>query len=347
MKPLTQTVTVVLTVNLIIAGFALAQAASTAPEPVSEPTSPSPPDTEAIEIVNIETRDQMQAAQNRTEAPKTAKQKATSLLSDLQMNLGRTLQPGSASRVLVIPASQIKIDALANIVEDMTIMGRIFNKQLGQTQLRQPWLAPDIFQHDSGMAEAVYLEGYGALFLRKVDFPLSPGPTVPAEEKQTHKENLDPVWEQTKQEMYDPEDARRRRVDRSEEKYNAEKVENLKTNIIKALKHATNIRGLKPDESVIFTVTGSSKPGNFTLTLTRTNQVIVHNKDQNVTRIVDVPLSGDLGLSSPTVLVVRAKRSDIEAFARGDSSLEQFRERVQIFTYPYLGGEADYGHFLF
>ena len=42
---------------------------------------------------------------------------------------------------------------------------------------------------------------------------------------------------------------------------------------------------------------------------------------------------GEMGLFSPTVLTIRVKKSDIDAFAAGELDFEQFRQKVQIFTY--------------
>ena len=42
---------------------------------------------------------------------------------------------------------------------------------------------------------------------------------------------------------------------------------------------------------------------------------------------------GGMGVSSATVLTIRAKKSDIDAFAKGEQDFEQFRRKVQIFTY--------------
>jgi hypothetical protein len=37
--------------------------------------------------------------------------------------------------------------------------------------------------------------------------------------------------------------------------------------------------------------------------------------------------------TSSTVLTIRAKKSDVDDFAKGELDFEQFREKVQIFTY--------------
>jgi hypothetical protein len=73
-----------------------------------------------------------------------------------------------------------------------------------------------------------------------------------------------------------------------------------------------------------------------------TGQVIVQNKDRRSMSIVTPSLPAGLGFSSSTVLIIRAKKSDIDAFAKDDLDLDTFRQRVQIYTYAPLteGSEA-------
>jgi len=42
---------------------------------------------------------------------------------------------------------------------------------------------------------------------------------------------------------------------------------------------------------------------------------------------------GEMGVSPATVLTIRAKKSDIDAYAKGEQILVQFEQKVQIFTY--------------
>ena len=271
---------------------------------------------------------------------------------------------GSTGTVLVIPSEQTNTEDLLTINEDMSVMSRIFEKSLEQdlvttvrssffiSRRRDPFSG--MYMGDgTGQIQSMYLQGYGALFLLKVDFPLSPLSDVQEQEQEqeTQKaEDGDPVWRQMRQEMYEPDKVdRRRRPDRPEEKYDAEKVENLKTTLIQALKHAANIRSLKPDESVILTVTGSGQATGRTITaVTRSgeNQIIVSERggDGNTrTRLVQGTSLDDIGSSSPTILVIRTKKSDIDEFAKGDLDFEKFRKRVQLLTYPLLGGADGYG----
>lgn len=271
-------------------------------------------------------------------------------------------QTGGSGTVLVIPSGQTNTEDLLKINEDMNVMSRIFEKNIGQARISTGYGSMFVSRNDPfsmfmgggrGGIQSIYLQGYGALFLMKVDFPLSPSPDIRDDEKETVKaEESDPVWQEMRREMYEPENVdRRRRTDRPEEKYDAEKVENLKTTLIKALKHAVNIRTLKQDESVILTIAGSGQAKGSTITaVTRSgeNQIIVSERvnDGNMrTRIVQGTSLDDIGLSSPSILVIRTKKSDIDEFAKGDLDFDRFRQRVQLLTCPLLGGAAEHGDY--
>ena len=267
---------------------------------------------------------------------------------------------GSTGTVLVIPSEQTKTEDLLTINEDISVMTRILEKNIQQARIgtapgnihihtQDPFAA--LFGGGRGGIQSIYLQGFGALFMMKVDFPLTPPPVMQDDDKETQKtEEGDPVWQKMRQQMYEPENVTRgRRTDRPEEKYDAEKVENLKTTLIKALKHAANIRSLKPDESVILTVTGSSEATGTTITSTMLsggNQILLQERTTDgkmMTKVVTGSALDDIGLSSPSILVIRTKKSDIDAFAKGDLDFDQFRQRVQLLTHPLLGGVAERG----
>lgn len=227
--------------------------------------------------------------------------------------------------VLVIPTAQMKPQDLAAITEDMNVMSRILDKKLG----RPPHLsAVSVIQFLSGNSqatEAIYFEGFGTLFLVKVKFPLAP-PLEVQEEKA--EEDVDPVWTQTKQEIYMPDSARRfasRIGDHLTEDYNNEKVEDLKRTLIEALKHAANIRNLEPDDLVTVVVSGS-EPG------IAVRRILVSSRSESVTR-QRPPWLSEMTSSAPTFLTILAKKSDIDAFSKDELNYDQFRQRTQIFTY--------------
>jgi hypothetical protein len=252
-----------------------------------------------------------------------------------------TMQGGAGGKVLVIPTAQIHPEEMVTLMEDMTVMRRIFNKKLVESNLKRtmPFIGmtlpgPISMSMGSDSPAAMYIQGYGALFMTNVDFPLSAPPET-EEKKQTKEEDTDPVWKQMRQEIFSPEQAVKHAPGRPEEKYDPEKVENLKATLIKSLVHAANIRGLKPDESVVITVTGSDNSSNVgRIILSKDNKVIV--KDGNVVQLLGSSDASDI--SAPTVLTIRAKKSDIDAFAKDQVDFNGFKEKVKVISYPSLSG---------
>ncbi len=326
MKSFIRVITIIVVLNLLLACSATAQTAS-----ATVPTAPTAVSQQVVSEVN-KTLD--------------------SRLSDwngkyIQLNIARAGRFGGEG-ILVIPTAEIKPQDMVTLMEDMTIMCRIFDKKSTQSypttgRYRSSLGFSMPFSRDSRSIKAMYVQGYGALFLTTVDFPLSPPPQT-EEKEETKEEDADPVWEQTKQEMFSPQEASRRTPERPEENYDADKVENLKTTLIKALKHAANIRALKPDESVILTVTGSGISSNVDkIVMNKNNQLLLHTKNRNIVQILGSPSLSDLGISSPTVLTIRAKKADIDAFAKGQLSFDQFTQKTLLLSYSYLGENIGVG----
>ncbi len=369
-KALTQTIIVFVAINLMTAGFALAQ--NVPDEGIRDTIAAEDADfarkqMEAAQKEAEVAQKQMEVAQKEMETQEkklqaqlkqllTAKKLVALQIPNLEVAAPRIplLGHGGSGAVLVIPAAQMKLEDLATITEDMNVMSRIFAKKLSQARLttgRGSWYVEDynpFLGRDSGTTEAIYLEGYAALFLMKVNFPLSPLPEE-KEEKETEEEDTDPLWTQMRQEIYAPEevDRRRRPDDRPEEKYDVEKVEELKETLIKTLKHAANIQALKPEQSVILTVIGGRSQSG-TRTTTRSygrssmSSSISRGRSSIVRRAPRVPTVAASLL--PTVLTICAKKSDIDAFAKGELNYDQFRQRTGIFaSYAKFGKEGSPG----
>jgi len=323
MKAFIKILTIIIVLTLIPAVSATAQI-TPAPDPAPIP-SPAPAPISASAPIAPVSRSNDAIVQART------------LLSTMTQQSG-------GGKVLVIPTTQIQPQDMVTLMEDMTVMCRIFDTKLAQSNLipRLPIIGrvtfPNPFSPDSQSMRAMYIQGYGALFMTTIDFPLSPPPQTEEQEK-TEEEDADPVWEQVKQEIFLPQGATRRAPVQPEEKYDPEKVENLKTTLIKALVHAANIRDLKPDESVILTVTGKTGRSSSVVIQadSRTNSYVISDKNNKTVRIYTGGLPDELANSSQTVLIIRAKKSYIDALAQNKIDFDEFREKVQILSYPCLG----------
>ncbi len=143
-------------------------------------------------------------------------------------------------------------------------------------------------------------------------------------------------------------------------------VEELKRDLITTLKHASNIRGLQPDEWVILTVIGGGRQsggvfggGGFMMggygggmggyggygvsggsssygggsMAGGMGGGMMGGMGGGMGAMGVMSGPGEIGISPATVLTIRAKKADIDNFAKGEQDFEQFRRKVQIFTY--------------
>lgn len=320
MKSLLQIITVLSTISLVTAGSTVAQ--ESRPEQLRQ----------AEETL---VRKQAELAEKIAELSRRSAELAAAdaqAQADLALQQVRRLTlPRARSgteEVLVILTAQTEAADLAKITEDLTIMSRILGKKLGRAQpapssvgqnLRIELLG-DLFRRSwragATQIEAMYAQGHAVLFFINVDFPLSPPPQVQTDKV---KEGGDHVWEQTRWEMAAsniPLEYMHQR-DAEARQYDKDVVEQLKTNLVKTLKHAANIRNLKADESIVLVVSGP-RPG-----------IVVAEHGDEPYRYQYL-LSDD---RSP-MLIIRAKKADIDAYSKDELDLDQFHQRVQILTSP-------------
>jgi hypothetical protein len=134
---------------------------------------------------------------------------------------------------LIIPEGEPKADTLLQTREDLAILSRILRKAAGRTD-GQPEAMGIVLSALPGLQQpqAMYLGGYGAVFVLNVQFPLAPAAEV---EKKPAEKTADTTWEEARRELYGP----KRSPDavwlmkaglRHEVAYNAERVARLNAN---------------------------------------------------------------------------------------------------------------------
>lgn len=319
MKTVIRTIIVCVTLNLMTAGFALAQNA------LEEAPQVRPVVILATEEPKMPSLPKPPLAPPEPPRPLPEPSPAVTFVASAWPQQYR----GSGA-VLVIPIAQMKPQDLAAVMEDMNVMSRILDKKLGRAP-RILTISPiRLFSSNSQATEAIYLQGFGTLFLIKVSYPLAPPLEV---QEAKAEEDVDPVWTQTKQEIYMPESTRTFGMRMGDhpaedyvEEYNAEKVEDLKRTLIKALKHAANIRNLGPDDLVTIVVS-CSEPG------IAVRHIHVSSRSSGVVTSRTPSWPNEMTSSAPTFLAIRAKKSDIDAFSKDELDYDQFRQLTQVFTY--------------
>jgi len=280
----------------------------------------------------------------------------------------RTAIASTAGRkVLVVPAEEVKTEELADIIEDMQIMSHILDERFKETRRIQGVFTDfgDFFGRDNRQTEATYLQGYGVLFSMEVNFAFTPPPKPQVQVTEQNAERVDSTWQQARQQVFSPGDSRRSRGSDSTEEYDSRMVEELKRDLITTLKHASNIRGVQPDEWVILTVIGGGRQasgfggGGFMMggmggyggmmgggygvsggssgygggMSGRMGGGMMGGMGGGMGGFSEPGVFSEMGVSPATVLTIRAKKSDIDSYAKDEQLLEQFRRRVQIFIY--------------
>lgn len=360
--PLTLTTTLALTV---LTGRPVLFADEAAPEP-KPPRPPSPPAAEAaaavaeagrqLELVKAQVAAALAQAEaagarslqlHRMAEPPEPSEPAAPL--PVFEAAGGVLQllggegRGNVPQALIVPAEEASESKLAELREDLAVFSRILGKAAGDERRRGQEMALGIVVSTFPTLrrpEALYLEGYGAVLLLSVPFPLA----APAAEKDAPAADkpADNLWERTRRELFgggpggptppgaDPfqgEFWERILPDAKGAPYDARRVEKLQRDLVEALQHGTHLRHVKPEEYLVVVVTGTSAAPRHEVRVERRlgrGGAAVTSREQVV---------AGTGVPGTETLVLRVKKAEADALAAGKISFEEFRQRVSVRSY--------------
>jgi len=256
-----------------------------------------------------------------------------------------------AGDAMVIRSSDPDAKAQAEMEEDLAVMVRVLDKavaeQLGEDR-RGRAMGINVFLSSAGSTpRAFYLEDYGAVFLLNVPLPLLPPPekAEPAKEKP----EADAAWEEARRELYGKEPflddvlgkALRFEVHgEAVPEYDAKKVDDLKEALLGALKNARNIRSLRPNDAITICVSGGPGGDVQRKSVVRVGEGDGDEKLETVTEEVAVFKGEGRATAGGSVLTLRVKKSDADAFAAGELDLPALEKRAKIALYAGGTGAA-------
>jgi len=243
------------------------------------------------------------------------------------------------NNALIVLSSSADAKAQPNLQEDLAVMSHILDKAIddkfgSEQPLRKAMGVELFFSPDAGSLRNSYFEGYGALFLLRVNFPLLPPPAKT--ETQKEEPPVTSAWEEARQEVLGAPGAPGPNPAPAEP-YSEEKVNRLKTALFDALKNAANIRHLKPDEGVTLCVFGGSKSDVDQANVVRQSSAGGRGEWMVLQNVGTPPRA--------TILTLRAKKADIDAFAKGQINPDDFHQKVASATYEADTGAAGVGGF--
>lgn len=247
-----------------------------------------------------------------------------------------------AADVTIVPGKQTTTEITATLTEDLSIMVRIVDKKLQQalpatlaTSVGEPPLLGELPLLQTGRqqaTQALYLDGYGALFFTSVPFPLVA--PAPSDGEDQQAEDVDPVWRQAQESLFEP--GARRTKSSAHPPYSSERVAGLETALLEALKHASNIRALGAEDwiTMVAEQTGAD------LRVGEPSGYLVLPGAQAGPAPSERPADCDtLG-----TLVVRARKSDADDLAAGKLTAEQFAQKADTTlscTYVRRNGQRE------
>jgi len=243
-----------------------------------------------------------------------------------------------AGKALVIRSSESDPKEQPQLEEDLAVMSRILEKAVSERaggHAGQPYgaraMGIDVFNSRAASPlRSLYLEGYGALFMLNVGFPFLPPPKA---EGQQEKPEANSDWEDAKQELYG-QPGGGYALAASGEPYDEERVNRLREGLLESLKNATNIRGLKPDDSITVCVFGGPSWGQLkSMTYAKRGTGSGEARSAREARSAVAVSDGDGSPMRQTIMTIRVKKSDADAFAKGAMTLEAFRKKASVVSY--------------
>jgi hypothetical protein len=241
---------------------------------------------------------------------------------------------GPASyRTLILPMGEGGLES-GTVREDLTIMGRVLDKALHPEQERRanPFRLELGSMRMGGRNEldALYLEGYGAVFLLEVDYPLAPAPTA---EKHGEKgaAEVDEAWEEARREVRGRPGSESLPYlrERQGPTYEEQRVEGMKVRMLEALRQGRNIRALRPDETLTVVVSGPAPGGRARVAKVRTSRREGDGGDGSTEVKVRKEIV-EQGTPSGSVLTLRVRKSELEQLAKETLKWDDFVKRVGV-----------------
>jgi hypothetical protein len=252
--------------------------------------------------------------------------------------VGYGTRPAANGTVTLIEFSAVDPKSQDTIEEDLNVMSLLFQKKLEQiaseNSLTFKMGIPLLLRSGQRRIDSLYLEGFGAIFNLRVNLPLMPPPVSKTNETDQFASTNE--WSQARAEFYGTADAAwtSSTMASGAMPYDAEQVDALRGAILEILRQASNIRCLKPEESIVVTIQGGERAlsrytpdqpgweGARSAVDPAAGQPVIDN----------VPNAKDRA-GRKTLMTFRVKKSDVDAFAKGQINTEQFQQKTAIFTY--------------
>jgi hypothetical protein len=231
----------------------------------------------------------------------------------------------------------------SQLEEDTKVMSLLLDESLDralESAPSSPQPGAAIAPGRGSSIRGIIVDGYGAIFRINVNFPLVGSDDRP---KNTEPKTKDSEWEATKRQLYsDPTAGPTQGGWRNSgaPEYNADTVATVENALTHCLKNGSHLRGLDANDNIVISVQGASLP--YSATATTGMGSGMGGGGGGVGNfgvggfgggVGSFSSGGAYGPGATTYLSIRAKKSDIDAFASGALKFEDFKGKVTVAAY--------------
>lgn len=238
---------------------------------------------------------------------------------------------------LLIRFSETDPVAQANLADDMAVMAHILEKAVGEAASGGPprpnrAMGVDLVYTPGGDTKRdLYIEGYGAVFMLRVPFPLIAPAAKP--EKMDQDGSPSSEWDRARRELRG-EPTEPAGPGSPAEPYREERVKKLTDALLDALRNASNIRDMKAEESVTIYVLGPAEGGPVSVGPVPPRMPMRPLKRAGNTP----PEPATVPVQTGSAMTIRVTKANIDSFAKGKSDPEAFRSKAKILAYGTSAG---------
>ncbi|NLH15321.1 MAG: hypothetical protein GX455_01960 [Phycisphaerae bacterium] len=220
---------------------------------------------------------------------------------------------------LILPGDDPDPNQLRLLHEDMVVFSEILQEGLRPLLIRPDEMntadSSGSFNGAGSLNHSTYIEGYGAVFLLYVDFPLIGRVKSDISPREDRK---DLVWETAKERIWNSRPSRKP----TEVRFDPQRIERLKGNLMEGIGHGSNIRGLSEKDWIVVAV--QCRPPRPEIGF----EYFYGKASAGVT----TP-GAATGRNNPSALILRVPKGVVNAFAEGRLTKEDYRKKVHVITY--------------
>ena len=231
---------------------------------------------------------------------------------------------GRINRPLIIKDGNMSLKVRDQLREDLLVMCRILEKAAREHLSDHHKAAGiDLFTFGGNRSvRTMYLDEYGVVFTLNVRVPLRN--ESKADEPETKEATANEEWEETRNELFGQKRRARRVTPAQAPAFDEGDVNELKNQLIDAMKNAANIRNLQPNDRITVAVSGPSMFENEVLAIeARGDEERFIVPKVEMFGMAEAPSGGD------STMILRVRKGSLDDIMKKNPTAEELAKELE------------------